>query len=82
MTICGASGGERPDFDIRELYQRHRRIIGAPMGNAGDLRAVMNAIFAGAIDPILHALMPLAQVREAHRMMEAREHFGKIVMIP
>jgi NADPH2:quinone reductase len=82
MTICGASGGERPDFDLRELYQRHRRIIGAPMGNISDFRAVMNAIFTGAIDPILHAVLPLADIREAHRIMGAREHFGKVVMIP
>ncbi|MDR7423006.1 MAG: alcohol dehydrogenase catalytic domain-containing protein [Armatimonadota bacterium] len=82
MTICGASGGERPDFDIREVYQRHRRIIGAPMGNVGDLRAVMGAIFSGAIDPVLHAVLPLAQIREAHRMMERREHFGKVVLTP
>jgi NADPH:quinone reductase-like Zn-dependent oxidoreductase len=82
MTICGASGGERPDIDIREVYQRHRRIIGAPMGNVADLRAVMNAIFTGAIDPIIHAVLPLTQIREAHRIMEAREHFGKVVLVP
>lgn len=82
MTICGASGGERPDFDIREVYQRHRRIIGAPMGNVSDLRAVMGAIFAGRIDPILHAVLPLARIAEAHRIMEAREHFGKVVLVP
>ncbi|MDR7521822.1 MAG: alcohol dehydrogenase catalytic domain-containing protein [Armatimonadota bacterium] len=82
MTICGASGGERPDFDIREVYQRHRRIIGAPMGNVSDLGAVMGAIFSGAIDPILHAVLPLDRIREAHRLMEAREHFGKVVMVP
>jgi NADPH2:quinone reductase len=82
MTICGASGGERADFDLREVYQRHRRIIGAPMGNVGDMRAVMTAIFTGVIDPILHAVLPLAQIREAHRIMESREHFGKVVMIP
>ncbi len=82
MTICGASGGERPDFDIREVYQRHRRIIGAPMGNVGDLHAVMTAIFTGAIDPVIHAVLPLAEMREAHRIMERREHFGKIVVVP
>jgi NADPH2:quinone reductase len=82
MTISGASGGERPDFDMRELYQRHRRIIGAPMGSVGDLRAVMGAIFSGAIDPVLHAVMPLAEIREAHRVMEGRRHFGKVVMVP
>ncbi len=82
MTICGASGGERPSFDIREVYQRHRRIIGAPMGNASDLHAVMRAIFSGAIDPILHAVLPLEEIREGHRLMESREHFGKVVMVP
>ncbi len=82
MTICGASGGERPDFDIREVYQRHRQIIGAPMGNVSDLRAVMSAIFTGAIDPILHAVLPLGEIREAHRIMESREHFGKVTLIP
>jgi NADPH:quinone reductase-like Zn-dependent oxidoreductase len=46
------------------------------------MRAVMTAIFTGVIDPILHAVLPLAQIREAHRIMESREHFGKVVMIP
>jgi NADPH:quinone reductase-like Zn-dependent oxidoreductase len=82
MTICGASGGERPDFDIREVYQRHRRIIGAPMGNVGDLRAVMEAIFSGAIDPIIHAVMNLSDIQEAHHILEHRLHFGKIVLVP
>jgi NADPH2:quinone reductase len=82
MTICGAQGGERPDFDIREVYQRHRRIIGAPMGNVSDFRAVMTAIFTGAIDPIIHTILPLVEIREAHRLMEAREQFGKVVMVP
>ncbi|MDR7532081.1 MAG: alcohol dehydrogenase catalytic domain-containing protein [Armatimonadota bacterium] len=82
MTICGASGGERPDFDIREVYQRHRRIIGAPMGNVSDLRAVMAAIFTGAIDPVLHAVLPLHEIRRAHEIMEGRQHFGKVVMVP
>ena len=82
MTICGASGGERPDFDIREVYQRHRRILGAPMGNISDMRAAMTAIFTGAIDPIIHAVLPLVEIREAHRIMESRLHFCKVVMAP
>ena len=82
MTICGASGGERPDFDIREVYQRHRRIIGAPLGNDADMRASVAAICSGAVDPIIHAVLPLSEIRTAHRIMEAREHFGKVVMVP
>ncbi len=82
MVICGASGGERPDFDIREVYQRHRRIIGAPMGNLADFHAVMDLVLRGVIRPVIHTVLPLGQIREAHRIFEAREHFGKIVLVP
>lgn len=82
MVICGASGGERPEFDIREVYQRHRRIIGAPMGNRSDFHAVMELVLRGAIRPLIHAVLPLSQIREAHRIFQAREHFGKIVLVP
>jgi len=82
MTICGATGGERPELDIREVYQRHRRIIGAPIGNVTDFRTVMALVCSGAISPVIHTVLPLAEIREAHRMFEAREHFGKIVLVP
>ncbi len=82
MVICGASGGERPDIDIREIYQRHRKILGAPMGNVRDFLTVMALVFRRALVPVVHAVVPLAQVREAHRIFEAREHFGKIVLTP
>lgn len=82
MVICGASGGNRPDFDIREVYQRHRQIIGAPMGSVTEFRTVMDLIFRGALRPVIHAVLPLAQIREAHRIFESREHFGKIVLVP
>ena len=82
MAICGASGGERPDIDIREIYQRHRKIFGAPMGSVGDFQTVMGLVFTRALVPVLHAVLPLAEIREAHRIFEAREHFGKIVLVP
>ena len=82
MVICGATGGERPDLDIREVYQRHRRIIGAPMGNLADFHAVMDLVLRGVIRPVIHAVLPLEQIREAHRIFQAREHFGKIVLLP
>jgi NADPH:quinone reductase-like Zn-dependent oxidoreductase len=28
------------------------------------------------------SVMPLAQAADAHRRIEAREHFGKIVLVP
>jgi NADPH2:quinone reductase len=35
---------------------------------------------ARRVRPIIHATFPLAEAAEAHRMMEASSHIGKIVL--
>ncbi len=80
LTVCGATAGNRPEFDIRELYQRHRRILGAPMGNWSDFTSVMGLLFAGEISPIVDRVLPLAAASEAHRRAESNESFGKVVL--
>jgi NADPH2:quinone reductase len=52
-----------------EVYARHRREL-------WDLHA------RGALKPVVHATLPLAQAAEAHRIMEARANLGKIVLTP
>ena len=34
----------------------------------------------GRLDPLIHEVLPLADVADAHRAMEASEHFGNIVL--
>jgi NADPH:quinone reductase-like Zn-dependent oxidoreductase len=52
------------------------------MGNVADFGAVMDLVLRRAIRPVIHAVMPLAEIREAHRIFQSREHFGKIVLVP
>ena len=32
--------------------------------------------------PVVDSVLPLAQARRAHERIEAREHFGKLVLVP
>jgi NADPH:quinone reductase-like Zn-dependent oxidoreductase len=80
LVVCGASGGNRADFDIRELYQRHRQILGAPMGSLRDFAAILSLVTRGEIVPVLDRVLPLDQIAEAHRVMDAGEQFGKVVL--
>lgn len=82
LVCCGATAGNQPEFDVREVYQRHRRIIGAPMGNWEDFTQVMRLLFAGELTPVIDSVYPLAQVADAHRRAESRASFGKIVVTP
>ena len=43
-------------------------------------REAMPHFAAGRIAPLIHRVYPLEQAAEAHRTMEASEHFGKLVL--
>jgi NADPH2:quinone reductase len=80
LVICGASSGSRPNIDIREIYQRHRRILGAPMGSLRDFQTVLGFVTRGEIAPVIDRILPLEEVAEGHRALEGGEQFGKIVI--
>jgi len=80
LVVCGATAGNKPSFDIRELYQRHRRVYGAPMGNRDDFRRIVGLLAAGELKPIIDSVFPLTDVSGAHRRAESRESFGKVVI--
>ena len=82
MVICGATSGPDPNIDIRSIYQHHRQIRGAPMGNRSDFRAVGKWIENGEVEPIIDRVLPLDALEEAHRIVEEREVFGKVVIRP
>ncbi len=82
MVICGATSGPDPDIDIRSVYQRHRRILGTPMGNRRDFRAAGRLIARGEVAPVIDRVLPLDRVAEGHRAIENREVFGKVVVTP
>ena len=80
LVVCGATAGNKPEFDIRELYQRHRRIYGAPMGNWSDFTRVMGLLAAGEITPVIDSVFALSEIADAHRRAESRQSFGKVVV--
>ncbi len=43
-------------------------------------RRVWPLIEAGEIRPVIHAIFPLSEAADAHRLMESSEHIGKIVL--
>jgi|DewCreStandDraft_2_1066082.scaffolds.fasta_scaffold06666_4 NADPH:quinone reductase-like Zn-dependent oxidoreductase len=80
LVTCGATTGAQAPTDIRYIYGRQLSIFGTWVGAKRELLEVMVHVEAGRLDPVVHAVLPLAEARAAHEMLERREQFGKVVL--
>ncbi len=82
LATCGATTGPEGATDIRYIFGRQLSIHGTWVGAKRELHEVMGLVRAGRLRPVVHAVLPLADAARAHEMMERREQFGKIVLVP
>ncbi len=82
LLTCGATAGFDPKTDIRYIWRREVNIIGANGWTRQDLEALLVEVERGSIKPVIHGVYPLVESREAMRVMEDREVFGKIIVVP
>ncbi|NDJ60143.1 MAG: zinc-binding dehydrogenase [Chloroflexi bacterium] len=80
ILIVGNTSGPKVELDLRYLFTKHLTIIGSSMGTTQDYRRVMGLVFDGVLNPVIGARLPLEEIREGHRLLEAGEVFGKIVL--
>jgi NADPH:quinone reductase-like Zn-dependent oxidoreductase len=81
MAICGATAGDSPPISIREIYQQHRQILGAPLGTRTEFRELVRSLAGGRLSPVVHAKIPLEAIHEGLRMLESRSFLGKIAVM-
>jgi NADPH:quinone reductase-like Zn-dependent oxidoreductase len=82
MVTCGAHGGEHVDLDVIELFRAERTIIGSMSCTLREVEHVVAMVGVGRLDPVVDRELPLSEAAEAHRVLAAREAFGKIVLAP
>jgi NADPH:quinone reductase-like Zn-dependent oxidoreductase len=82
VVTCGATAGFHPAIDLRQIFFRQVEVLGSTMGSKADLLAVLGHVAAGRLRPIVHAVLPLARAADAHRLLEERQAFGKVVLEP
>jgi len=80
IVTCGATAGFLPKIDLRHVFFRQIAILGSTLGSKGSLFGILEHVRAGRLRPIVDRVLPLWEAREAHRVLEAREAFGKVVL--
>lgn len=82
LVTFGATTGPKVELDIRALFWRQVSILGTTMASNAEFEAMLQAVFSGALKPVIDTVMPLVDARRAHERMEAGGQFGKIVLVP
>ena len=82
LVTCGATAGHQVSLDLNLLFGRHLSLLGSWMGRRADLLDVLRHVATGALRPVVDSTRPLAEARAAHERIEARQHFGKVVLVP
>ena len=80
LVTCGATTGFNGAIDIRYLFTRQISLLGSFMGSKADLLAAVEFLRRGLLKPVIDVVLPLERCAEAHRRLENREQFGKIVL--
>jgi NADPH:quinone reductase-like Zn-dependent oxidoreductase len=82
LVTFGATTGAAGETEIRLVFWKQLSILGSTMGTPEDYRRVMELVFQGKLEPVVHAVFPLEEARKAHEILEAGEVFGKVVLTP
>ena len=80
LVTCGATSGFDAHTDLRQVFYRHLTILGSFMGSKGELVEAIKFVEQGKIRAVVDRVLPLADARRAHELLEDRAQFGKIVL--
>ncbi len=82
ILVCGATAGYDPKEDLRYVWSFELQIIGSNSFYDENLKALMDMIQQGTMKPVIDEVLPLERAAEGLRLIENREVFGKVVVVP
>lgn len=90
LVVIGVLGGRKAEIDLRELMTKRAALVGTTLRGrpvaekATIVAAVREHVWplfeSGQLQPVVDRVLPISDVAEAHRLVEASEHVGKVVL--
>ena len=82
LVTVGAHAGEQVEIDMIEFFRKHISMHGCGRSTKAIVAKVLGLVAAGVLKPVIHGTFPLGAAAEAHRVMESRDFFGRMVLKP
>lgn len=90
LVVIGLQGGLRGELDLGMLLGKRAAVHATSLRarpaaeKAGIVAAVLAGVWpwiaSGAVVPVIDTVLPLEQVADAHRLLEASTHIGKVLL--
>lgn len=80
LVTCGAHTGSKVNLDIWKLFAKQLKLIGSYLGTKRELHDLLRVMATGSLRPVIYRKLPLQDAREAHRLLEERQQFGKVLL--
>ncbi len=92
LVVIGLMGGRGAELDMAALMTRRLSLHGSTLRSrpwqekaeicAAVVEQVWPLVAAGRVRPVVDRVLPLADAAEGHRVLEAGEHVGKVLLVP
>ena len=95
LVSIGMQGGTKAELDLGKLMRKRASVHATtlrsrppagPGGKAEIVAAVRHDVWPdverGVVRPIIDRRLPMSRAAEAHRVVEASEHIGKVLLLP
>jgi len=82
LLTCGATAGFDPKEDIRFIWTFELKVLGSNGWMRDDLHKLFDLVASKKLEVLIDGTYPLDQTKEALRVIEDREVFGKVVVTP
>jgi alcohol dehydrogenase len=82
LLTCGATAGFDPKEDIRFIWTFELKVLGSNGWMRTDIEKLLELVQSGKLKVLVDKTFKLEDAREALRVIEDREVFGKIVVTP
>jgi len=80
IVLFGRTAGKIPQLNPSIIFWKQLSIHGSSMGNDAEFKAMIEFIELNKLRPLVDAVFPLENIRDAFERMESGKQMGKIVV--
>jgi NADPH:quinone reductase-like Zn-dependent oxidoreductase len=82
VVTVGGHAGEVVPVDVISLFRNQWSLIGSVRATADEIRHVIDLVVQGKLRAVVDHVLPLERAADAHRLVEERRQFGKLILTP